>query len=451
MKIRDRTAEEEIKRAKLLLQRNNPMFAHLVMRLKAQERDDLPVPTMGVNNKFDLVYDAEFVKSLSDLQLMTVLCHEVLHCALGHCTTEMTYEYPMIANVAMDLVVNDLIIEAGISDVGMSSMGRVAYEFPKSCGLLPDTKHNFVFKDEGLVIENINKKNHRSIYYEILEHMKKNSKEQLQNCKKNREDNSSGSGGAEEKGKADEDGGGSGGAGKSGFDTGFDMHEISRVGGDEKRRKDQEVATIINEAIEYAKQKGCGTGGMDRFVSELQDSKVGWRELLYRYITRGIVTNYTYARPSRRSEIVGVYLPSVVREGMEIVVSIDTSGSISTKELKEFVSELYGIVKGIRHCNCLIIVHDDEVTEVLTLENGNVQKIKDLKLTGGGGTSHIPVFDYIEKNNIQPNVYIGLTDGYTVIPNKEPGFPVIWCLSGKNANKQEYGVNVEMEDYNNGF
>ena len=47
-------------------------------------------------------------------------------------------------------------------------------------------------------------------------------------------------------------------------------------------------------------------------------------------------------------------------------------------------------------------------------------------MKGGGGTSFIPVFEYIEKNDLRPDALIYLTDLAGRFPEHEPDFPVIW-------------------------
>jgi predicted metal-dependent peptidase len=49
----------------------------------------------------------------------------------------------------------------------------------------------------------------------------------------------------------------------------------------------------------------------------------------------------------------------------------------------------------------------------LAVGNGNIAKIKQLKVKGGGGTSHKPVFEYIQKNISDCRVALFLTDGYS--------------------------------------
>ena len=71
--------------------------------------------------------------------------------------------------------------------------------------------------------------------------------------------------------------------------------------------------------------------------------KVNWKTLLQKYITNTIPTDYTFARPRRSSRALGIYLPSVVKENVEIYVSIDTSGSISQDDLTDFLSEMLAV------------------------------------------------------------------------------------------------------------
>ena len=50
------------------------------------------------------------------------------------------------------------------------------------------------------------------------------------------------------------------------------------------------------------------------------------------------------------------------------------------------------------------------------------------KLKGGGGTSHICVFDYIDQHKLTPRLFIGLTDLCSNFPTKKPPYPVLWVV-----------------------
>jgi predicted metal-dependent peptidase len=51
----------------------------------------------------------------------------------------------------------------------------------------------------------------------------------------------------------------------------------------------------------------------------------------------------------------------------------------------------------------------------MDMKNGNVNKIKNIKIVGGGGTSHFPVVDYLNDKMKGTNILVAFTDGYSDI------------------------------------
>ena len=109
---------EKILKAKIKLQKKSPFFAYLVMNLKIVEKKE--VGSMGVDNKGNCYYNPSFVEGLTNEEVEGVLCHEVMHIVLEHLVRGQNEEYPVLLNVAMDMCINDLLLE-----------NDFAYKFPK--------------------------------------------------------------------------------------------------------------------------------------------------------------------------------------------------------------------------------------------------------------------------------------------------------------------------------
>lgn len=92
-------------RTKFLL--NNPFFGALALRLKVRETEECE--TMATDGQ-ELIYNKDFVSSLSFEELEGVLAHEVLHCAFLHHTRRGDRD-PKRWNVAADYAINILLLE----------------------------------------------------------------------------------------------------------------------------------------------------------------------------------------------------------------------------------------------------------------------------------------------------------------------------------------------------
>ena len=188
----------------------------------------------------------------------------------------------------------------------------------------------------------------------------------------------------------------------------------------------------IVEAATKAKERGQTPAGMERYIDELLEPKLPWKQLLMKYITREIPHDYTWMRPSKKSFATGIYMPSIVREGMELVTTVDTSGSMGRHELSEAMGEISAICQAYPFIKMTVIICDAQVHRTYDVTPYNTQELKKMVLQGGGGTSHVPVYNWLEKNKPNARLVINLTDGYTDFPPNDKGFNSIWVISSSS-------------------
>ena len=157
--------------------------------------------------------------------------------------------------------------------------------------------------------------------------------------------------------------------------------------------------------------------------------EVDWRHALWKYVGK---TPADFDDLDRRFIYKGLYLEGLLTEALEVSVCIDTSGSISGGLLEQFIGELKGILRSYPHVKCDLYFADTEIYGPY-----EIHSIEELpKAAGFGGTSFVPFFDFLEKedsNNLlgQNKASIYLTDGYGDFPNYTPSNPTMWvvCLS----------------------
>lgn len=187
---------------------------------------------------------------------------------------------------------------------------------------------------------------------------------------------------------------------------------------------DWKIATL--QAAAAAKAMGKLHASLSRFVDELTAVKVDWRERLRRFVTENSRDDYSWLRPNRHFIMQGLYLPSLYSENMgEIVVAIDTSGSIDQPTLNAFGAEIKAIVGGARPKKTTVIYCDAAVNHVDTFEPNDELHFD---MHGGGGTNFCPPFEYVAENGLKPVCFVYLTDGYGPFPSA-PEFPTLWCCT----------------------
>lgn len=182
----------------------------------------------------------------------------------------------------------------------------------------------------------------------------------------------------------------------------------------------------------YDKSQGYLPGSLIEFIEGMLNPVIPWNSILHRFLQNTLMVDWHWSRPNRRYVYRKIFLPSVVKENLEAVIAIDTSGSISSNELRDFLSEVLGIIQNIASTKIYLISCDASVQDVIELEHGVSIDNKILPweegggLRGRGGTSFIPVFDYVRDKEIYPDVLIYFTDTYGTFPSSAPNYPVLW-------------------------
>ena len=356
----DLTAEEKLVRARVQLQKEKPFFSYLTMHLNFIE-DKEECPTMGVDAYGNMYYNPKFVDSLSDDEIKGAMAHEVMHCALEH-LDRCNGREPELFNVSSDIVINGILITDGMT-------------IPKNA-LIP---RNNEFELFGVKLKKVNDKTSEEVYDKLWRGLSKQFKQMRNQIKKYLQDqNGKGIKGFDEhhydkKGKK-KDGdkqesncGQCGGTGKhkkcngSGCPDCGDTGKCPNCNGTGKvqtgkiSKDNKDWKKILVDACSYARQRGSLPAGMERIVGKLLETYIDWRGLLYRYITNQIPIDYTWSRPSKRSHSLGYYIPSVEKEMIDVMVAVDTSGSISQHELAEFISEISSICRSFKNVALTVI------------------------------------------------------------------------------------------------
>jgi len=203
----------------------------------------------------------------------------------------------------------------------------------------------------------------------------------------------------------------------------------------------QQLAEDIDEAVRQGALTAgkLGTGG-NRAISSLLQPEVDWKEVLREFVTVTCAgSDYsTYARPNRRYIAHNVYMPSGVSQQVdELVVAIDTSGSIGQPELTKFLSEIQGVIANVNPRAVRLLYWDTSVRGDEKYENEAIACTGGMPLSslttstkpvGGGGTSVTCVNTYMEDNHIKAQAVIVLTDGHLGGDWGTWSTPVLWCI-----------------------
>lgn len=201
--------------------------------------------------------------------------------------------------------------------------------------------------------------------------------------------------------------------------------------GDSKEKPESkgkgDIPSDLEEKWDNALKNAQGTGetplGVKRALAKLKAPVIDWRSALATYIDEAI-SKVKYKLPARRFLGRGEaqYGYKRYKEDFEnVVVSIDTSGSINRHMIEQFLSEVMGITAAYTPQKTVILYCDTRVYEPDILEPGDEPDFD--KIRGGGGTNFWPPFEWVEKNMIDegeiPTVFIYFTDGEATFPREE--------------------------------
>jgi predicted metal-dependent peptidase len=413
-----RTTAQKLTASRVRLLLRQPFFGTLALRLKLVAGS---VPTMATDGS-RIVYNPAFVDQLKPAELEGTLAHEVLHCALGHQCRRGERD-PELWNQAADFAINPILLGNG---------------FTLPAGALVDPAFNNLSAEE--------------IYARLLQR---------------------GGGGAAPKQKKQQSntGGGMAGAPKDTSGTGISepkadscTESVSNQPGPtagespnlesmppggfgevwdatderghpaspaEKRRQEHEWSIAAEQAFRSAKACGHEPAGVDRPLSESRQSQQDWRAVLRDFVAATTPSDYRWTPPNRRYIASGLYLPSVERRGLgEIIIAVDTSGSIGPRELDQFAGEISAISEEAQPEVIHVVYCDAAVQSAQRF--GPSEPVR-LEPRGGGGTDFRPTFEWVAENNVTPVCLIYLTDLCCDSYPEVPEYPVLWVTDSRRT------------------
>ena len=349
-----KTAEERITQSRVRLLLTKPFFGQLAVRLKIEDASDY-MPTAATDGR-RFLFNRDFVNSLTDDMLDFLVGHEVLHCVFDHMQARGDRK-PMLYNAAADYNINMTLVEQNIGK-------------PITEDKLEGGKICLDWKYSGW--------NSYEIYDDLL---------------KNQED-------------------------AKGMDV--HMNEISNEDGEGEGQNvemsEEEKKMLADEikqaTIQAAQAAGEGVpDAIKRMISELVAPKMDWRDILRTQLESSLKNDFTFMRPSKRSG--DVIFPGMNKdEELNIAVALDTSGSISPVMLRDFLSEVQGIMDQYQAYKVHIIQFDTGVYGAEDFTSDDGRTMDEYELKGGGGTDFDVVFNYMEEYGIEPDQLVMFTDGY---------------------------------------
>jgi len=418
MSISGMTVSEKIIYSKVRLLIRHKLFGALLLEFPIKESST--IDTMCTNN-VEIFYNKDFVEGLTKNQTMTCILHELKHILFKHfmrfTIKNMKNESEMkMTNHALDYAINSIIINE------MAPIDPLL-EFPT--GVLYDEK----FK--GWNAE------------KILEYLKKEAKENP-----NQSSSRMGAGGF---GQFDDHL-------SSSQMTKETMQTVKNKTGKNTREQLNDIDKKIFKAVSglSAKERGEIPSDMQRMVDEYMEELEGhidWKRYIKKKIQEIGRGQYTTSRVNRAYLPYGLYLPGQIGSKAKVALALDTSGSISNNDIIEFIGELKSMLRRMPFLEVIIYGCDAEIHGKARVKGyKNFRESLNKVLTGGGGTSFIPVFkDLLSHKDKDIKCLFYFTDGYgdqerveAACGGKIP-WSTYWVVQKENKDRKfNFGTKIIM-------
>lgn len=376
---------------KLLRHKETCLYGGVILMGESSVVEDEKQCPTAYTDGFNKRYGNKFISKLTDPEFAGLVLHENLHILMKHLIRgrDLMKEDKRLANMAMDYAVNQIIVDLSNKD-------------PQLCKLPDGGLFDPMFRDWSF----------RKIYDYL---------------------------------KNEQDGGRGGRGGEPLDEHGEDMME--GMSPEEREQLSRDINEALHQSAILAGKLGAQ---VPKAISELMQPKVDWREALREFVSstmRG-KDEFTWQRMNKRRLADEIYLPSVYSESVgELVIAIDTSGSIGQREIAEFAAELASICETVTPECVRVLWWDTMVHGEQRFEEGQFGQIATLlKPLGGGGTRVGCVNDYINEHNINADCIIVFTDGYVEDEfNWDVSTPTLWMVTRKQSFTPPCGVIIKVE------
>ena len=199
------------------------------------------------------------------------------------------------------------------------------------------------------------------------------------------------------------------------------------------------IRAEVTMAVQGAKDIGNLPSDIKSIIQEIERSQVDWSSVIRRVVGGDQPEDYTYRRPNRRAlHCFDMYNPSTMKMSCgDVAVWVDTSGSVSTKEKQHALGELQAIAEDMQPNSITIFYGDADVQNIERYERGDV--IDQLNSKGGGGTDPMPIFKYIDDNDLNVDSMVCITDmEFNNFPS-HVDYPLLWVSTNLRAKKPPIG------------
>ena len=392
----DRVVREKLISARVGLLLKASFFGNLATRLKLINADEWCATAATDGRNF--YYNTRFIEMLRPKEIEFLFGHEVLHCVYDHFGRRGDRD-PQLWNIANDFCVN--------GDLVKHNVGEKITSVP----CLYDRKYDGMSSEEvyDLLYENATKIDIGKLLDQMIdEHLD-----------------------GDGEGDGDEEGSGR-----------------PRLSAEERQAIKDEIKEAMLAAAATVDGAGNLPAGVKRLIQQLTEPQMNWRELLRMNLESTIKADYTWMRASRKGWHMDAVMPGQKPDEMiDIAVALDASGSISETMLKDFLSEIQGIMDSFPAYKIHVVTFDTDAYNPAQYDSDNLDSMIDYEVKGGGGTDFDCIFKYLKDEEITPRRLIVFTDGYPFGSWGDAEYcDTTWILHGTTTIVPPWGTHAYYDE-----
>lgn len=431
---------DSLSKASKNLMLKSPYYGFFLITLNKLWNKNVPTAGVGKNGiNYQLHINEDFWCNLTEDHHLGILQHELLHIAFGHLTTFFKFSDKKLANVAMDMEINQYIQKGWLPG---DNLTKEEFDNIKNT-ILEKIKIGLadgsMTKEQALIEKN--KIPSRGIMIEDYSELKLDFKagcryyyDALKKAKEEKEQN--GTSGCPNFDQLCDD--------MDGNDDSLPNHdswdEFENISESEQKLIDRQLQKLLTEAKEQTlKKRGTVPGEIEGLIviEKIIPPKFDWKGYIRRFtgVSTKVYTKKIRRKENRRySDNPGLK----IKMRQHMLLAIDTSGSVSDAELQEFMNEIHHIYKN--GVDITVVQCDTKINSIEPYKGKH-----EMTVTGRGGTYFDPVLEYYNQNQKKYTSLVYFTDGECSASIKPKG-NVLWVLSERSSmNESLPGKVIKLE------
>lgn len=179
---------------------------------------------------------------------------------------------------------------------------------------------------------------------------------------------------------------------------------------------------VAAAVADHQKHHGVGSvpEGLARWAQQTLHPQINWRQALAAALRSAVhhktgTADYTWQRPPRRQQPQEAVLrPAMARPSPAVTVVVDTSGSMTQRELDQALTEISAIIKSVVCGDSIRVLSVDTRTHT----DQHIHNTNQITLAGAGGTDMAAGITTAAETG--PDAIVVITDGWTPWPPTQP-------------------------------